>query len=263
MPPSTAGTSNNDSCKKLPTISVITVCRNNEATVGDTISSVNEQTYPHVEHVFVDGASTDNTLAVINGQSLRTRRIVSEPDAGIYDALNKGISLATGAVIGFLHADDFYAHPEVLQDIANRFSKQDISAVYGDLHYVSQANTQKVIRHWQTQPFTYARLKHGWMPPHPTLYVRREWYERIGGFNTRYNIAADYFSMLQLFSHRSFTSAYIPNVLVKMRMGGASNRSIKNIIQKTREDFDALKRSGVGGIGTLLAKNLRKLRQFW
>lgn len=230
--------------------------------MGHTIVSVNEQAYPNVEHVFVDGASTDQTLSVIEKDSLRTKRVMSEPDKGIYDALNKGIALATGDVIGFLHADDFYAHPGVLSEIANQFSNNGVSAVYGDLHYVSQSNTDKVIRQWQTRQYSPGRLRRGWMPPHPTLYVRRSWYDRVGGFDTRYRIAADYFCMLQLFSQADFNARYIPEVLVKMRVGGVSNRSLKNIIQKSREDLDALKRSGVGGVGTLVAKNLRKLGQF-
>ena len=189
--------------------------------------------------------------------------MLSEPDEGIYDALNKGIALATGDVIGFLHADDFYANPDVLSAIADRFRDHSVDAVYGDLQYVSQLNPDKIIRHWHTRTFTERRLKRGWMPPHPTLYIRKPWYERIGGFDTRYRIAADYFFMLQLFSHSDFDACYIPDVLVKMRVGGASNRSVNNIIQKSREDFDALRRTGVGGINTLLAKNLRKLGQFF
>ena len=158
-----------------PKISVITVCFNSEATVGQTIDSVNDQAYSNVEHVFIDGASADKTVEIINARSRRTKLLISEPDKGIYDALNKGIALATGDVIGFLHADDFYAHSSVLQDIAERFSTSSLGGVYGDLQYVSQADTHRIIRHWPARSFTEARLRYGWMPPHPTLYIRKHW----------------------------------------------------------------------------------------
>ena len=247
----------------LPTISVITACFNSERTVSQTIASINEQTYPNVEHVFVDGASTDRTLSIIERESLRPKRMISEPDQGIYDALNKGLALSTGDIIGFLHADDFYAHSGVLHEIAARLKEKGVSAVYGDLQYVGVDNVNKVIRHWQTRRFTKTRLKLGWMPPHPTFYVHRSWYDRIGGFDTNYGIAADYLTVLQLFSSADFNAQYIPHVLVKMRMGGVSNRSLTNILRKSREDLDALRQSGVGGYGTLAAKNLRKLGQFF
>lgn len=244
-------------------ISVITVCFNSEATIGQTIQSVNQQTYPNIEHVFIDGASKDDTLAVIERESRVNRVVVSEPDKGIYDALNKGITAASGDVVGFLHADDFYAKPDVLEKIAFGFVSPNIGGVYGDLHYVSQSDTTKVIRHWQTREFSPARLRRGWMPPHPTLYVRKSFYERIGFFDTRYRIAADYFSILQLFSDPTFHTIYIPEILMKMRTGGTSNRSLNNIFRKSHEDYDALRRSGVGGSLTLVLKNLRKIGQFF
>lgn len=244
-------------------ISVITVCFNSEATIAHTIQSVNQQTYPHIEQVFVDGASQDNTLAVIERHSRVNRMVVSESDKGIYDALNKGIKIATGDVVGFLHADDYFADTRVLEKIANAFSDSTISGVYGDLTYVSQRSTEKVIRSWRAHEFSPAHLKRGWMPPHPTLYVRKHWYDRIGGFETRYRIAADYFSVLQLFSDPAFHTIYIPEMLVNMRVGGTSNRSLYNIIKKSREDYDALRRSGVGGFMTLILKNIRKAGQFF
>lgn len=192
--------------------------------------------------------------------------LVSEQDCGIYDALNKGIERASGDIVGFLHADDLYAHPDVLTHIAAAFeADSSISAVYGDLQYVRREDTSAVVRHWKSSPFSAKQLAWGWMPPHPTLYVRREWYERIGGLDTRYRIAADYFSILQMFSDPAFKAVYLPEVLVKMRLGGASNRSIKSIVRKSREDWDALKRTNVGalsGVGALFWKNFSKLTQF-
>jgi glycosyltransferase len=224
------------------------------------------QSYPTREHVVVDGASKDGTVGLLEQHRAQLAVLVSEPDKGIYDALNKGIARASGDVVGFLHADDLYAHPDVLGDVARAFADPSVCAVYGDLQYVKQGDTSTVVRHWQSSPYSARRLAWGWMPPHPTLYVRREWYERIGGFDTRYRIAADYFSILQLFSQPGFKAVYLPQVLVKMRLGGASNRSLRNIVRKSREDFDALRRSRVGalgGAGALVSKNLSKIGQFF
>ena len=191
--------------------------------------------------------------------------LISEYDRGIYDALNKGIENASGDIIGFLHADDLYANPYVLEHIAKVFEDDsNICAVYGDLQYVRREDTSSVVRHWKSSPFSKRRLAWGWMPPHPTLYVKREWYERIGGLDTRYRIAGDYFSILQMFSDSAFNAVYLPEVLVKMRLGGASNRSIKSMLLKNREDWDALQRTNIGalgGVGALFWKNFSKLSQ--
>ena len=243
-------------------VSVVTACYNSAKTIGSTIQSVNAQSYANIEQVFIDGGSTDDTLNVISASARKNHSVLSESDNGIYDALNKGVQRATGDVVGFLHADDFYTDDSVVKRIADCFSRAEVQAVYGDLQYVSQSDTDKVIRTWNTKPFSPGRLKRGWMPPHPTLYVRKEWYERIGGFDTQYRIAADYLSILQLFRHPDFEAVYLPQVLVKMRVGGASNRSLKNIIQKSREDYGVLKRAGVGGLGTVMCKNMRKVGQF-
>lgn len=197
---------------------------------------------------------------------LRARRsdfsaLLSEPDRGIYDALNKGIGLATGDVIGFLHADDVFAHSGVLSRIADAFSDPTVSAVYGDLQYVRKDNLDAVVRDWRSSPFHRRSLAWGWMPPHPTLYVRRGWYHRIGGFDPRYRISADYLFILQLFSSPGFHARYLEEVLVKMRIGGASNRSMRAIVRKSGEDLAALRETGVGGVGALLWKNLSKIGQ--
>ena len=250
---------------KNPTISIITATWNCKTTVAECLKSVADQTWPHREHVAVDGASTDGTLDLLEANRKQLAVLQSEPDHGIYDALNKGLSLATGDVVGFLHADDLYAHPQVLEHVAAAFLDPSVCAVYGDLHYVHQHDTTKVVRHWQSGPFNPARLAWGWMPAHPTLYVRREWYQRIGSFDTRYRIAADYLSILQLFSQPGFKAVYLPEVLVTMRLGGASNRSLKAIAHKTAEDWCALRQTRVGalgGVGALVWKNLSKLRQF-
>lgn len=243
-------------------ISIITATWNCAETVGDCLDSVAGQTWPNREHVVIDGASRDATVEVLESRRAQLSVLVSEPDRGIYDALNKGIARAGGDVVGFLHADDVYAGPDVLTRVAEAFVDPSVAAVHGDLQYVRKDDTSQVVRYWKSSPFSHRRLRWGWMPPHPTLYVRREWYERIGGFDTRYRIAADYFSILQLFSQPGFNAAYLPEVLVKMRLGGASNRSLANVVRKSREDLDALRRTGVGGVGTLAWKNASKLAQF-
>jgi glycosyltransferase len=247
-------------------ISVITATYNCASTIHGCLDAVAAQSHPNIEHVLIDGASSDGTLALVQARRGQLAVVLSEPDSGIYDALNKGLLRCTGDVVGFLHADDLYAHADVLAHVAAVFAADPaVCAVYGDLHYVRQNDTTQVVRRWQSGRFTPRQLAWGWMPPHPTLYVRREWYARIGGFDTRYRIAADYHSILQLFSHPGFKAVHLPEVLVKMRLGGASNRSAAALLRKSREDWHALRRTGVGvlgGVGALVWKNLSKLGQF-
>lgn len=244
-------------------ISVVTAVYNRQQTVGQAIESVLSQSHPLVESVVIDGSSTDSTLAVLAPYRPRLGVLVSEPDQGIYDALNKGIRHATGEVVGFLHADDIFENNEVLAKVAAAFEDPSIDAVYGDLVYVRQDNISNVIRYWKSGLFDQADLAKGWMPPHPSFYVRRSVYERLGGFDTRYRIAADYDTMLRFLAVGKIRTAYIPEVLVRMRAGGISNRSLATIIRKSREDIDVLRRNQVGGVMTLLHKNLSKVSQFW
>lgn len=243
-------------------ISIITATYNCATTLPDAFDSVADQTYQNREHVLIDGASTDGTLALLESRRGQISTLISEPDKGIYDALNKGIANSSGDVVGFLHADDVYADSHVLERIAEAFADPSVTAVYGDLQYVRKQDTGSIVRHWRAGPYSAAKLGWGWMPPHPSLYVRRDWYARIGGFDTRYRISADYDSILKFFTQPDFHAVYIPEILVKMRVGGASNRSLKNILRKSREDFDVLQRAGIGGLGALLWKNLGKLNQF-
>ena len=188
---------------------------------------------------------------------------LSEPDKGIYDALNKGLVRATGDVIGLMHSDDFFADEQVLVRVAAAFEDPDVDAAYGDLDYVARDDTSRIVRRWRAGEYQPARLARGWMPPHPTLYLRRSVIERWGGYNTRYQIAADYDAILRYFGQGKIRAAYIPHVLVKMRVGGESNRSLAKIWLKTGEDYSALRRNGVGGVGALAWKNLGKLGQFF
>jgi glycosyltransferase len=243
-------------------VSVITVAYNSARTIGDTLASVAAQTHPDIEHLVIDGASTDDTVEIVKRLGTRVTRLVSEPDRGIYDAMNKGLALATGDLVGFLNADDLYADSGVVAAIVGAAGHSGATALYGDLIYVRANNLASTVRVWHSQPFERARLRFGWMPPHPTLYVRRETILSMGGFNTTYRIAADYDFVLRCFSQQEVTSCYLPRVLVKMRLGGASNRSLRAMWQKSSEDLRALESNGAGGYLTLLCKNIRKLPQY-
>jgi glycosyltransferase len=247
---------------RVITVSVITACYNAATTLPDTLTSIHSQTHPAVESVVIDGNSVDGTVEVIRALHGGRGPWISEPDAGIYDALNKGIRRSSGDVVGFLHADDTLAHPRVLADIAACFEDPEVEACYGDLVYVRREDPETVVRYWRSQPFKPDRLRRGWMPPHPTLYMRRSLYDRHGGFDTRYRIAADYDNMLRLLTRVDGRVVYLPEVLVRMRLGGASNRSLHNIWRKSVEDYQALRVNHVGGWQALAIKNLSKLPQF-
>ena len=243
-------------------VSVVTAVFNSEKTIAQAVESVLSQNYPAVESVVIDGNSCDATLSILEPYRSRLGKLISEPDDGIYDALNKGIRHATGDVIGFLHADDLFENDGVLGKVAAAFEDPDVDAVYGDLVYVSHDNAERVIRYWKSGSYDQTSLSRGWMPPHPTFYVRRSVYERLGGFNEAYRIAADYDCILRFLGLGGICVAYIPEVLVRMRVGGESNRSLINIIRKSREDYRAIRENDIGGLITLLAKNIRKLPQF-
>lgn len=225
-------------------ISVITVVFNGAATIFDTLSSVIRQTYPNIEHLIIDGDSKDETLAIIRRIVSPQMQVVSEPDMGIYDAMNKGIAAATGEIIGFINSDDFYSTPDVLNRVAEIFQDESIEACYGDLCYVQYADTSKTVRYWKSKNFVSGLFAKGWCPPHPTFFARRTIYEKIGGFDLSYSIAADFELMMRFLEVHNIRAKYIPDVLVNMRVGGVSNRSIKNIIVQNLEILRALKSHG-------------------
>jgi glycosyltransferase involved in cell wall biosynthesis len=244
-------------------ISVVTTLFNAKDTAAECLDSVAEQTYLQREHIVIDGGSGDGTLALLQQRRAQLAVLVSEPDGGIYFGLNKGIARATGEVVGLLHADDVYADTQVLSRVAVAFADPAVQAVYGDLQYVARADPQRVIRQWQAGAFRPARLRWGWMPPHPTLFLRRSLYKRFGLFDTRYRIAADYDLILRMLTTLAAGEVrYLPHVLVRMRVGGVSNRSVRTVLRKSWEDYRALRANGVGGVGTLAWKNLSKLPQF-
>ena len=238
-------------------ISIITVCYNSEKTIGDTLRSVFEQNYENIEHIIIDGGSTDRTLAVLATAGAHVAKIVSEPDNGIYDAMNKGIALATGDVIGFINADDFYPTPEVLALVASAFESSGADCCYGDLCYVQQDDVSKTVRYWRSAPFSPGLFDRGWCPPHPTFFVRREVCVRLGGFDLSFNIAADFELMMRYLEAAQITSRYIPQVLVKMRLGGITNRSLINIFKQNIEIRRAL--SNIGRRSSLVGFLFNKL----
>ncbi len=243
-------------------VSIITITYNSEQSIADAINSVVSQTYPNIEYIVVDGNSKDSTVEIIKSYGDKISKFVSEPDKGIYDALNKGIGMATGDIVGFMHSDDLFANEHIIQNVVDKFKDNDTDSLYGDLQYVYKEDTNKVLRYWKSGDFSLRQLKLGWMPPHPTLYIKRWVYEKYGGFNIDMGIAADYDTMLRFLGKYKISTQYLPEVMVKMRVGGASNRSIKNIIQKSAEDWDAIKRNEFGNVFTLVFKNLRKVTQF-
>ena len=242
-------------------ISIITITYNSAQTLGRALESVLRQTYPDIEHVLVDGASTDGTRAMIEAYAAAHQNVrwVSEKDDGIYNALNKGIRMATGDVIGFLHSDDILNSPDSIGHIAEAFGQKEVDVVYGDLLY---CKGNKVVRKWRSNPFRASLLKYGWMPPHPTMYVRREVYEQVGLYDEWFRISADYDITLRIFTG-GYKTRYIPEVLVRMETGGASNRDTKARLSKTQEDYFVLKKNHIGaGFLTVLCKQVRKIRQF-
>ncbi len=247
----------------LPLITLITVVYNNVNHIKGAIQSVLSQNHPHIEYVVIDGDSDDGTVEVIKEFQDKITVLLSEPDKGIYDALNKGIRHSSGDVVGFLHSDDFFSHDEIVSQIAKVFANDRVDVVYGDLNYVKKGQTNTIVRHWKAGEFSQRKLTYGWMPPHPAFYMRRELYDQFGGFDLTYKIAADYDCMLRFLSKRNLIVLYIPEVFVNMRVGVVSNKSLSNILQKSREDYRALKSNHVGGVLALVWKNLSKLPQFF
>ncbi len=244
-------------------ISIITVCYNSEKTIGDTLRTVSNQKNVSVEHVLIDGASTDKTVDIIKQHSSVTT-FVSEPDRGIYDAMNKGIALATGDVVGTLNADDFYIDSHVLEDVAQVFSDPTIDACYGDLFYVSQNNVEQVVRFWKSNDYKSGLFKSGWMPAHPTFFVRKSVYERLGSFNLDYKLAADFELLFRFIEQNKIKTQYLPKVLVKMRLGGATNKNLSNILKQNKEIFTILRKyyADFSAVKFVYRKLLNRFLQF-
>ncbi len=243
-------------------ISVVTVVFNGETTIRETIESVLAQDYIDVEYIIVDGNSTDGTVGIVKSFGERIAKFVSEKDQGIYDAMNKGIQLATGEVVGLLNADDRFACPDALSQVAAAFQRSQADAVYGDLEYFN-GQTARVTRLWRAGTYRAGLFLWGWMPPHPTFFIRRKWYQKHGGFRLDMGTAADYELMLRMAHKHGAKLAYVQRVLVRMRVGGVSNVSLKNRLAANRNDGLAWRVNGIRPYPvTILLKPFRKILQF-
>lgn len=243
-------------------VSVVTVCLNSARTIADSLESVNAQTHPDVEQIVVDGGSTDGTQDVVRRVGRRVTHCLSEPDRGIYDAMNKGLALARGDVVGFLNADDSFADAQALARVAEAFER-GVDACYGDIVYVAPDDPRRLIRYWRSGPYRRGQCAHGWAPPHPSFYVRREVFEKHGGFDAAFKVAGDFEVALRLLDVAGIAVRYVPAVLVRMRTGGVSNRSVKGILQGHREMATALRRHGFpAGWGWSLKRVIGRAPQF-
>lgn len=244
--------------------SIITVSYNSAKTIEQTILSVINQKYPFIEYIIIDGASQDETLSIIEKYQPKISIVVSEKDNGIYHAMNKGISLATGDVIGILNSDDFYSDENVLNDVATLFEHGKADAIYADLQYVDAEDTRKNVRFWKSGKYKPGDFLFGWMPPHPTFFVKKEIYNKYGLFNLDFRSSADYELMLRFIHKHQISINYLPRVIVKMRVGGQSNVSTQNRIKANLEDRKAWEINGLKPyFFTLFLKPIRKINQFF
>lgn len=241
-------------------ISIITATYNSEATIRDTLESVNAQTYPHIEHIIVDGNSKDNTLEIVKKYGKRVSLIISEPDKGIYDAMNKGIKAATGDVIGILNSDDFFTSDNVISAIVFAFENNDIDAVYGDVHYVNPENLNKCVRYYSSAVFKPSLFKFGLMPAHPSFYVKRSCYEKYGLYSLDYKIASDFDLLIRFLYTHKIKYRYLKKDFVTMRTGGASTKNLNSRMLLNKEDLKACRKYGIAtNIFMIMFKYLYKI----
>ena len=243
-------------------ISIITTCYNREQTIQDTIESVLSQDYPNIEYIIIDGASTDNTLSIINKYKYKIKEIISEPDSGMYEAINKGIRLATGDIIGLIHSDDIFYSNNTLSHIIDRFNKSNADLIYGNGLFVKFDNPQKIVRNWISGEYNQKKVQRGWLPLHPTVYLKKETIKEIGLYNEKFKIAADTDFLIRCLLKTKLKIEYIDEYIVKMRMGGLSTTPNK-IKEKWKEDIEIFKNNGLPPYTTLIYKILSKVPQFF
>lgn len=244
-------------------VSIITAAFNAVGTIEDAILSVMSQTCSNVEHILVDGASTDGTQDVVERYRHKLARVISEPDHGIYDAMNKGIALATGDVIGFLNADDVYANAEVLAKVANVMAHEGLDALFGDVEFFKPENPERTVRRYRSARFSPDRIAWGSMPAHPALFLHRRVYERFGSFRTDYRISGDFELVARIFHQNTLKYRYLPEVLVRMRTGGVSTGGWRNTLLLNREVLRACRENGISTNSLMiLSKYPAKLVEF-
>lgn len=242
-------------------VSIITIAYNSAETIEDTIKSVASQHYPDIEYIIVDGGSTDQTLSIVERYKSDIAKVISEPDKGIYDAMNKGVAHATGELIGILNSDDIYADEQVISDIVEQIGDKD--AIYADLVYVKRNAIDEITRYWKSGEYKNGDFLKGWMPPHPTFFLRKDCYDKFGTYNLKLKSAADYECMLRMIHKHQVSLAYLPRVITKMRVGGQSNVTVNNRLKANKEDRMAWEINGLKPrFYTLYLKPLRKVGQF-
>ena len=248
--------------EEMITVTIVTATYNSAKTIRDTLASVASQDYPRIEHIIVDGLSKDNTLAIVS-EYPHVSRVISEKDAGIYDAMNKGISASAGDIIGLLNSDDFYVSNTIISQVVEQMLNEQTDTLYGDLVYVHPEQTNRVLRTWIAGDCKPNKFLFGWMPPHPTFFVRRQVYDQFGKFNISLKSAADYELMLRFLYKEKLSASYLPKVLVKMRAGGMSNATMRNRIKANAEDREAWRVNQLQPyFFTSWLKPIRKLTQY-
>jgi glycosyltransferase len=244
-------------------VSIITVTLNSEKYLSDCIHSVSSQNYKNIEHIIIDGKSTDGTLNIILENANDISYWISETDRGMYDAINKGLQLATGDIVGILNSDDMFASADAVRTIVDSFENSTTDSVYGDLVYIEPDNPQKITRYWKGNAYKRSRFRYGWMPAHPTFYIRRELIEQYGLYENHYYTAADYEFMARYLFHHKISAQYVDAMLVKMRTGGISNGNLKSRLRANRRDFLAMRKNKIPfSFFVSILKPLIKLPQF-
>ena len=247
----------------FPRVSIITVTYNSATYLQDCIDSIKNQDYPNIEYIIIDGKSSDGTQAIIRKNDDTVDFYLSETDRGMYDAINKGLAVATGEFVGLLNSDDILDNPKVISRVVKTFNEQQVDSVYGDLEFVDRHDVNRVMRIWKGKPYKRSRFKIGWMPAHPTFYIRRSLIEQHGMYETHFYSAADYEFMCRYLYKHKVSSAYIPSLMVRMRLGGQSNDTFKSRLRANRRDYLAMKRNDIPmPFVTSILKPLIKIHQF-
>ncbi len=248
-----------------PKVSIITVCYNSERSILNTVKSVDEQTWKNIEHIIIDGGSTDKTLEIIEFHSKRISRLVSEKDNGIYHAMNKGLDLSNGDIIGFLNSDDFFSNENVIEEYAEAFQQdQALGACYGDISYIAKNVDDgiKILRKWETGEYKIGSFSKGWIPPHPSFYTKKTMFEKFGNFNEDLRYAAD-FDLIFRFICKGIKTKYFADNKVYMRVGGVTNKSWSNIYRGNKEIISVLKKNNINvGLNFFISKFIKRLKQY-